>query len=198
MKSILTILTIVVTVGLAAQPQKGGHGKGKGAEIKALLNLTDEQAKEMRAIHQEYKPELQEIRNSGLSKTEKMEAFIILQEQVNYDVSGVLNEEQFSKYVAFKEEKIKQRIEKGNKLKKELDLTEEQAESLKSIKAKYKPEVQALKMNTELSREDKKAAYSEIRTTTDTEVQQVLSPEQYEKLQILKEERKAQKKAERQ
>ena len=71
-----------------------------------------------------------------------------------------------------------------------LGLTEEQQGKIKEIFAKNVPKAKALREDTALSQEDKRAKMMELRKAEAEEIRAVLTPEQQEKMKALRKEGK--------
>ena len=76
-----------------------------------------------------------------------------------------------------------------------LGLTEEQQGKIREIFAKTAPKAKALREDTALSEEDKRAKMMELRKGEAEEIRAVLTPEQQEKMKALRKEGKAGKAA---
>ena len=74
-----------------------------------------------------------------------------------------------------------------------LGLTEEQQGKIKEIFAKNMPKAKALREDTALSQEDKRAKMMELRKAEAEEIRAVLTPEQQEKMKELRKEGKGAK-----
>jgi periplasmic protein CpxP/Spy len=72
---------------------------------------------------------------------------------------------------------------------KELNLTEEQKTQLKPVIQKQAEKARALRADTSLSREERQAKLKTLRAELAPEFKKVLTPEQYEKWQKLRDER---------
>ncbi|HTI97306.1 MAG TPA: hypothetical protein VL527_00275 [Dongiaceae bacterium] len=81
-------------------------------------------------------------------------------------------------------EAIKGRLEM---LAKQLDLTEAQKEKLKPILKDQAEQLKALRADTNMSRDDKMAKLKEIRESLNAQLKTILTPEQMEKWQKLRE-----------
>lgn len=66
-------------------------------------------------------------------------------------------------------------------MKQSLNLTDEQAKQLEPVFKKQQAMINALRTNTALSRQERAARMREIRQTSDTKLQSLLTPEQAEK-----------------
>jgi protein CpxP len=78
-------------------------------------------------------------------------------------------------------------------LTKKLDLTTEQQTKVTEMNQATAKEVEAIKNNTNLSKEEKKNALKQLRETKRNELKAVLSPEQNQKLDKIQEKREHRK-----
>jgi Spy/CpxP family protein refolding chaperone len=75
----------------------------------------------------------------------------------------------------------------GERMKKELGLTADQSEKMKAIHQDSEAQLKALRENTALSPEEKKAAVRQIREATKAKVDAILTPEQAAKIEKMRE-----------
>ncbi len=75
----------------------------------------------------------------------------------------------------------------GERMTKELGLTDAQAEQMKAIHEASREQLKALKEDTSLSKEDKKAAAVKIHEATKAKVDALLTPEQQAKFDKMRE-----------
>ena len=80
--------------------------------------------------------------------------------------------------------------ERLKSLTEKLGLTEEQQGKIKEIFAKNVPKAKALREDSALSQEDKRAKMMEVRKAEAEEIRAVLTPEQQEKMKALRKEGK--------
>jgi Spy/CpxP family protein refolding chaperone len=75
----------------------------------------------------------------------------------------------------------KERGERGEKFAKKLNLTPEQQTELKSMRENMRQQAQAIKSDTSLTSDQKKAKFKELRQTTHEQMMAKLTPEQQAK-----------------
>lgn len=75
----------------------------------------------------------------------------------------------------------------GERVKKELGLTDDQSEKMKAIQQDSEAQLKALRENTALSPEEKKAAFKQIHEATKAKVDAILTPEQAAKIEKMRE-----------
>lgn len=190
LKAIL-LVTLLSVLGfqITAQSHNGKH-KHHLEQLKKELNLTDAQIDQFKAIKKKYKPEMKAIRSDQtLSTTEKKQKLDAVRVRKDADLKGFLSDDQFNKLTTIRENRFK----KAEQLKKELNLSDQQAEEMHAIKEKYRPLKQEIKEDTSLSEADKKTKRKELRKAKKAEVKAVLSEDQYKKYKELKKAKKAKK-----
>ena len=78
--------------------------------------------------------------------------------------------------------------ERGEKFAKELNLTSDQQADLKSIRESAKQQVQAIKNDSSLTSEQKKAKFQELRKSTHEQMMAKLTPDQQAKFKEMRKE----------
>jgi len=81
-----------------------------------------------------------------------------------------------------------ERRERGEKLAKELNLTPEQQAELKSIRENAKQQTQAIKNDTSLTPDQKKAKFQDLRKSTHEQMMAKLTPDQQAKFKEVRKE----------
>ena len=80
-------------------------------------------------------------------------------------------------------------MEKGQEMKKELNLTAAQEAKMKQVRESYKAKFEALKENDTLTQEQKRAQMKELMEAQKEEMKSILTKEQQDKMQSLKKDR---------
>lgn len=80
-----------------------------------------------------------------------------------------------------------------DEMKTNLGLSEDQATKIQAIMKEAAPAMQALRDDTSLSQEDRRAKFQELRKQTDEKIGAVLTPEQKTKWEAAREERRKQR-----
>jgi periplasmic protein CpxP/Spy len=83
---------------------------------------------------------------------------------------------------------------KGNNMKQELGLNDEQVAKMKDFGATLKGKMKAIKSDEALSKKDKRAQMKDAATTFDGQVKGLLTPEQYTKWGVMKQNKKSEMK----
>ena len=208
MKKLINVLMILlfVTGGLFAQNQKGmGNKAGQAKEINDLakteLGLSDEQAEKWDAIHSKYFDELDKLRtDNSLSREEKSAQMQILRKTKDEDIKALLTSDQMKKFDDLRREMRSNKQaslggpsqkpgqghgpdnakERGERIKSELALTEEQAKEWDEIQASYRSKMHDIMIDDSLDSEVKKASRDELKEEMAGELMLILDDKQVE------------------
>jgi len=158
------------------------------------VGLTEKEMAQVKEADQTYKNAVKALhKNEELSKPEKGAQTKELREKRKASISQIMGEERYKKFQELTAEK--RTVKKGQRdaAIAELNLSEEQEEKLKEIRRKYQEEGIALRMDKNISVENKRAKAKELRKAQAADMKTVLTPEQYTKYQEMKKEKRAQK-----
>ncbi len=191
MKKILsTALAIVLFVG-ASQAQTTEESKGrhrqKGGEMMKELNLSAEQKAKLKTIHEAEKNEMQALKADGKTEADKA-ARKEIHEKYKTQLESVLTEEQKAKFKDGRKEgrgdKVNNggRKEKGRELSQELNLNADQKTKVASLNSEFKTKMDAVRNNSTLSNEEKKAQIKSIAEAHRANLKAILTPEQAAKM----------------
>jgi len=174
MKTCILVLTFLGFWfnGLAQQE------KGNDKELKKELNLTDAQADSIQKIKQRSAAKKKALsRRQRMEKTANRAERKALHEQRNDEIDDVLTDEQEDLLNDYRERKhIEARKEKLDQLKKQLNVSAEQASRLDAANEKFIQEAKALQLD-EPSRQVK---MKELRESFRNDVKSILTAEQFE------------------
>lgn len=207
MKRILTgALALVLFTGAAQAQLKQDtakvHHRGNRNMMMKQLNLTSDQQAKLKSIHEAEKKDMQSLKeNKSLSadqlKSQRHELHKKYQAQTR-SVFTPSQQEQLQKMKADKKEGFRKDGQKKDgkhlakrKLKKQLNLTQDQKDQLAKMRAAIKSQVNSVRSNNSLTEDQKKEKMHSIRKDQREKFQSVLTKEQSEKLQSLKKEREA-------
>jgi Spy/CpxP family protein refolding chaperone len=98
---------------------------------------------------------------------------------------------------AQQKENVHPRHQRGESMSKVLSLDDEQTETIKGIHKKYADKFGAIRMDSTMSREDKRSAGHSLRNEKDAEIKSILTPEQNKKWRTYETERAEQRKEQR-
>ncbi len=206
MKRILTSALIIMLAIGAAQAQNGeGNSKGHNKEHKMAakkMNLTEDQKARLQAIREDYKKEAEALKNNtALSAEEKQTRTRALHEQFRNKSQAVLTPEQREQQAKRKEDFKAIHEDRNGKFHKdgagnmhngmgkrkdfeaELGLTADQQAKVTSIRSSFKPKFEALRNNTSLTEEQKRAKMKELMKQQREQMKAVLTAEQIKKME---------------
>lgn len=184
-----------------SRTEKGGNHQKQKAKIKDALDLTDEQAAKLKAIHEQWHKDAKAIHtNKELSKEEKHAQLKELFKKMDAQVREVLSEEQYAKLKKIRQtaarpkqggneengSKISNRAQRRQRIAKELGLTEEQIKKLRAIHYYAVKKIKGILANKELSKEQKQKAIRTVHYHAHKRRMEVLTAEQKEKLKKIK------------
>ena len=212
MKKIIAFTFILASIGLTSVAQverkqsdvKKSYGmkghKGQGKKMMGNLNLTEEQKATLKAEREASKAQLDAIRNdASLSETQKQEKAKAIREAQKGKMQSLLTpaqKEQMEQNKKEAKERGKQKAEKKKEMMgkrkdafKDLNLSNDQGENLKSHNQAVHEKMKAVKSNTSLSAEQKKAEMKNIRQWSKDERAKILTAEQLKKMEEMKKDR---------
>ncbi|MBX2931730.1 MAG: hypothetical protein KF781_07290 [Chitinophagaceae bacterium] len=163
-----------------------------GNEFGKNLNLTDEQKAKAREINKDYQSKINALKsNDKLTMGEFKKQEATLKKERNDKLFAILTPEQKEKAEKFKNNVQEGKGQKAEQMKKELNLTDEQAAKIKDINATYATKIKAIRDNSSLSKEEKKQQLSALMKERKNAVDKVLTQEQIKKRDELLKERKS-------
>lgn len=213
------VLSAVLTAGLAAgtlpifaqtatdpqnqnsqqQGTKEGHWRHKRGDhmqnMAQKLNLTQQQQDQLKPIMEKGREQAKAIwQDNSLNKDQKREKLQALHQQTKAEVNGILTPQQQQQMASLREEgkqRMAGRHEKfGQKMAQKLNLTQQQQDQLKPMFEKQREEAKAIRQDNSLTSEQKKEKMQALRQQTQSQMNQVLTPEQQQQLQQMRENRK--------
>jgi Spy/CpxP family protein refolding chaperone len=195
MKKILsTALAIVLFIG-ASQAQATGKGKdrqhGKKNEMMKELNLSAEQKAKLKTIHEAEKNEMQGLKANGRTEADKA-ARKEIHEKYKTQLESVLTEEQKAKFKEGRKEgrgdnnNNDGREERGREMGRELNLSADQKTKVASLNTGFKTKMEAIRNNSSLTNEEKKAQTKSIAEAHKMNLNAILTPEQAAKMTSLR------------
>lgn len=193
MKKILSgALALILFTG-AAQAQttdeaQGRHHGKEGGMMKDL-NLTPDQQSKIKSIREAEKKEMQGLKTGGTTGADKASRKE-LHQKYQTQLQSVLTEEQKAKMQDRMKNGKEAMSAKGGKREKEfgkdVNLTTDQKTKISSLNQDFKTKAQAIRNNSTLSAEEKKAQMKSLAQTHQTDMKAVLTPEQANKMKSLK------------
>lgn len=205
--SFITLLVLVLSVSALALPAKKGAGKDANrpdqarAEKKSNqpeqgqalreLGLTDAQTQQIRSIVEKYRASVREVKESNASQEDKKARIATLRSKAEVAIEGVLTPEQREKV---KQKRLMNRLlnptnqmnEGTMRAFEQLNLTEDQKARIKTLQDALKVKVQEIRANTSLTDAQKNTQIAELRKQTRENILNILTPEQKQKLQEMR------------
>lgn len=198
---ILLAFFFASTTAIAQRTIDGNKKEAIMEEMKAKLDLSDQQMAEWEELNQSIADKRSELMHDrGMSREDRRAAMQDLQAEREEGLSQILTEEQYDQYqemkMTIREEASNRMAMKREELEQslidELQLSAEQQSSWKALNEKHRASMKEIGMNEELSREEKQAKIQVLQEEKHSELSQILSPEQMEKYEQMKEEAKGQ------
>jgi Spy/CpxP family protein refolding chaperone len=207
----ILVFTMLSTLAFAQQhdgdrSEHGRQGEGRSREqvekMKTALSLNDEQYASIKAIDEKYRTKHHALKkDTAATKADKVDAMKAIHKERSKEIAGVLTSEQQDKWKAFnkaqsaqrKADRAKAKAERRENLKTTLALTDEQASKMEAIDKKFHAKMKASKKE-ESPKDKKKALFKQYRDEHDAEIKAILTPDQLEKYQAIKSERRKQRK----
>jgi len=178
-KSLMLVGALMISTFIFAQhdaaPQK--HRGDRGETMKTVLSLDDTQYSSIKEINRKYEEKSKTLRkDSTMKRDDKFKAYKDMNEQRQSEIGKVLTPEQTTKWTAYKKERVEKRKAEGEKrmkdreesLRKDLSLTDDQANKLKAAD------------------KDAQDKHKKVTEDHDKKVKSILSDEQYKKMNDMK------------
>ncbi len=172
----------------------GMHDGQRGFERMAQeLNLTDQQKTQIQNIFQTQRQQAQAIRqDASLTPEQRQDKLKQLRESTHQQITGVLTPEQQQKFQQLRAQH--QGMGRGRMGRGEagpggmgplarLNLTSDQKAKIQPILQSQHQQVQAVRQDSSLTPEQKQAKIRDIRKTTRTQIDALLTPDQQQQLQ---------------
>lgn len=184
--------------GVLAGPPQGGPGqRGLGgsrivARMAQQLNLSEEQKSTVQTYLEDGRSQFQALRNdTSLSREQKAQRMREIRQQTRDKIRSILTVEQRQKVEELQkqaEERQNDRREfAANQLAKRLNLTEAQKSQVQSYWQEQRTQLQALRNDSTLSREQRFEKMRAIQRQTQDKIRATLTPEQQAKHDQLRE-----------
>jgi Spy/CpxP family protein refolding chaperone len=198
MKKVLIplIAFLALTVSVNAQDKmgkKGQHHRGKhGHEMMAKqLNFTDAQKAQVKTINDDSRKKMQELKkNESITVKEQRDRKAAIAKERKTKMDGLLTAEQKAKQTQLKaEHKAKKEASYAkhlDKMKTNLNLTDDQVAKLKSQRTANHAKAEQIKNNESLSREQKKAQMMALKTEAKDQNNKIVTAEQLKKKEEMK------------
>jgi Spy/CpxP family protein refolding chaperone len=201
-KAILGIcLATFVTVGAFAQDQgqpgfSDHHYGHHRFNDMAQLNLTDQQKSELKTINEDFRQQMTDLKkNEDITVREWKSKMETIRKDHRDKVQSVLTDDQKASLKKMMQEHKAEMKKHGAKrleqMKKDLNLTDDQVASLKKSHEDMAQKFKAIRDDKSLSEDQKKAQLKDLREQQQNSLKSILTPDQLQKLQQEKQERKS-------
>jgi Spy/CpxP family protein refolding chaperone len=182
---------------LAERPK--GHHRGHMMNMEQL-NLTDQQKTEMKAINEDFKQQMTDLKKSEdkITVTEWKGKMATIRKEHHEKVQKVLTDEQKASLKKMMHERKTDMRKHGGRrnlehMKKELNLTDEQVNALKKNHETMAQKFKAIREDKNLTDDQKKAELKEFKKQQHESLKSILTAEQLQKLEQQKKEHKGHK-----
>ena len=188
--------------------KNGGKAKGNfGAQkLAAKLNLSEAQKSQIQSISTRARADAQAVKgNADLSPEQKSAQLKTIRTNAREAINGVLTPSQREHLQQMRQQTRKEGRGKrgigrggdGTRFAQKLGLSLSQQTQIKTIRQRAQTDIQAVRGNTTLSKEDKRAQLNTIRSNVQSAISAVLTSAQREQWQAMKSERKDKREANR-
>lgn len=209
MKKMMTglVAMLAVTLSFAQAPMDGKmHGKDQHGKMEhhsgrhhcpgmdlQKLNLSNDQKAQMKNINEDFKQKMQVLNGKeDITVKEQRDQKAALGKAHKQQIEKLLTPEQKTQLAQMKADEKKKREEMAAKrldqMKEKLSLTDAQYASLKKQQEQNKQQMESIMKNDQLDRESKKQQMMALRSETKKNWDEILTPEQKQKMEDWKKE----------
>jgi Spy/CpxP family protein refolding chaperone len=167
-------------------PEQAPAMRGPGSMIAEKLTLTDDQKAKIKGIQEAAKAQIETVqKDTSLSQDAKQAKQKEIRKSAEEQIHALLTPEQLKELREMNNKASVQAPrtpELGRGIMAELNLTEDQKASIKSINQAARSEMEAVRSDTSLTKDAREAKLKSIRESAMTRIRAVLTPEQQQKL----------------
>lgn len=194
-KIFFSAMSLVIMIGATQAQEKGKHRGNDKQEMAQHLNLTEVQKAQLKTLHENQRKEVEALRKNDLLTVRDAKAQRkSIQEKYKTQYQSILTPEQKEKMKAHRQNgprkgpKGNHKMDKGDVQERaqELNLTQSQKDQLANLRETNKAKAEAIRNNTSLSKEQKRAQFQELMKNQKEQMKSVLTKEQIEKAQSLR------------
>ena len=199
MKKLIAFTLVLASVGFTASAQERRDAKKPRTEDRMKmggqkymkdLNLTEAQKAQLKAQREASKAQLDAIKNDAtLPDAQKKEKAKAIFAEQKTKTQALLTAEQKAKLEESRKvskERHKEMAEKRKDGFAKLNLSADQSAKIKAQREALKVKVTAIKNNSSLTEEQKKAQMKEVRQSSQAEMKSILTPEQQKQMQEMR------------
>ncbi len=196
MKKVLIPLIALFAIAATANAQdkmgkKGHHKHQQKSMMVKQLNLTDAQKTQAKAINEDARKKMQELnKNENITVKEQRNRKAAIMKEKKSKMDGLLTAEQKAKKDELKinkkaegEQRYAQRMDK---MKTNLNLTDDQVVKLKAQRSATQAKAEKIKNNEALSREQKNEQMMTLKADAKEQNKKIYTPEQLKKKEDMK------------
>ena len=210
MKRIITsAFVIMLSIGAAQAQTTTDKHQGHKKERKMAfddLNLSADQKARLQSVREDYKKQSADLKNNTqLSTEEKQKRRKELHQQFRSKTDAILTpaqKEQLAKNKTEWKEKSKdgkrdgqvrnnkgKGMQRGQDFQKELGLSSDQQQKMEQLRSDFRNRFSSLRNDNSLTKDQKKAKMQDIRKQQQEQMKSILTPEQIQKMESLRQER---------
>jgi Spy/CpxP family protein refolding chaperone len=210
MKRIITsAFVIMLSIGAAQAQTTSDKEQGHKKEHKMAfdnLNLSADQKARLQSVREDYKKQSAELKNNTqLSAEEKQKRRKELHQQFRSQTDAIFTpaqKDQLTKNKAEWKEKSKdgkkdgharnskgKGMQRGQDLQKDLGLSTDQQQKMEQLRTDFRNRFSSLRSDTSLTDDQKKAKMQDMRKEQQEQMKSILTPEQIEKMESLRQQR---------
>jgi len=188
---LIAFLALTVSVNAQHKIGEGKHQHHQKGMMAKELNFTDAQKTQAKAINEDARKKMQELnKNESITVKEMRDRKAAIQKERKTKMDGLLTAEQKTKQIQLRaEHKAKKEAQYArhlDKMKTNLNLTDEQVAKLKAQRAANHAKAEKIKNNESLSREQKKAQMIALKAEAKEQNGKIFTPEQLKKKEEMK------------
>lgn len=175
--------------------QKQTHFFGKKQErrdrIAKMLHLTDDQKKQIKALHDEAKKKMEALKNDqNITLKEFYNRSTAIRKEMREKRAAILTKEQTNQIANIKTEREKRRKERFEQhlihMKYELELSENQVKEIQKVHARNAESIQKIKSEESINDHDKKVKIKSLRAGQKEEMKKIFTADQLKKIDEIK------------
>ena len=199
MKKVLIPLIAIFALTFTASAQnkmgqKKHHNQHQKDMMAKQLNFSDAQKAQAKTINADYRKQMQELnKQENITVKEMRDRKAVIQKEKKAKMEGLLTVEQKGKMQQMKaDHKAKQDYmyaKRLNKMKANLNLSDEQVAKLKTQRASTHAKAEKIKNNESLSREQKKEQMMALKADAKDQHNKIFTPGQLKKMDEMKKNR---------
>ena len=189
---LIAIFALTATVNAQDKMSiKSHHNKHQKGMMAKQLNFSEAQKTQAKAINEDSRKKMQELnKNESITVKEQRDRRAAIQKERKTKMDGLLTAEQKAKQTQLRAEQ-KAKKEAGytkrlDKMKTNLNLTDEQVAKLKAQRTTTHAKAEKIKNNESLSREQKKEQMMALKSEAKDQHKKIFTPEQLKKREEMK------------